>query len=107
MTICGSDSLSVKSPMTNEVIMNAMKIVKLITTVTSLIIPFLSLAKTETVNGISWTYTVTNGKASIGNGTSSAVSRYLEAIAITVPSELGGFPVTSIGANAFKECQNL
>ena len=87
--------------------MNAMKIVKLIMTVTSIIIPFLCLAKTETVNGISWTYTVTNGKASIGNGTSSAVSPYLESSTITVPSELGGYPVTRIGANAFKECQNL
>ena len=87
--------------------MKTMKVFKLIIAAMTLIMPFLSLAKTETVNGIRWTYTVTNGKASIGNGTSSAVSSSLESSSITVPSELGGYPVTSIGANAFKECQNL
>ena len=63
---------------------------------------------TATVDGIKWTYTVSNGKASVGEGTSStpAVSTSTSG-AITIPSSLGGYSVTSIGDYAFCGCSGL
>ena len=58
-------------------------------------------ADTETVNGITWNYTVSDGKASL-DGTYDALSG-----AITIPSTLGGKPVTSIGYRAFCGCSGL
>ena len=65
-------------------------------------------ADTATVNGITWTYTVSNGVASVGGGYSSspAVPRGT-AGAITIPSSLGGYPVTSIEDYAFYNCRGL
>ena len=67
-----------------------------------------SWAATETVNGITWTYTVTNGIASIGTGSSSstAIPRTTHG-AITIPDKLGGYPVTCIAPWAFYECREL
>ena len=59
---------------------------------------------TQTVDGITWSYTVNKGIATVGNDT---VSPIVPAIpestsgAITIPSTLGGYPVTRIGENAF------
>lgn len=63
---------------------------------------------TATVDGIKWTYTVSNGNASVGGGTSStpAVSTSTSG-AITIPSKLGGYSVTSIGKYAFYNCTSL
>ena len=57
---------------------------------------------TETVDGITWTYTVENGYASVGGGSSSstAVSKTTNG-AIEIPSNLGGYAVTNIGSYAF------
>ena len=63
-------------------------------------------AETETVDGIEWTYTVSNGKAEIRNGYSAAIPTSTTG-AITIPSELGGYPVTSIGSYAFRDCSGL
>lgn len=60
-------------------------------------------ADTETVNGITWTYTVSDGKATL---TKPAVPAGTTG-AITTPSTLGGCPVTGIGLWAFKNCTNL
>lgn len=70
---------------------------------------FLSLlADTATINGNTWTYTISNGEASAGGGSSSstAIPKSTEG-AITIPSSLGGCPVTSIGDCAFIGCTNL
>ena len=65
-------------------------------------------AATETVDGITWTYTVANGVASVGGGSSSspAVPKTTSG-SITIPSELGGCSVTSVGAYAFFNCGKL
>ena len=66
------------------------------------------MGTTETVNGITWTYTVSNDEASLGGG-----SEYYTAVptstkgALTIPSRLGGYPVTSIGHKAFYGCSGL
>ncbi|MBR2838431.1 MAG: hypothetical protein IKE55_06600, partial [Kiritimatiellae bacterium] len=49
-----------------------------------------SLAETEVVDGVTWTYFVSGGKASVGGGsTSSPAVSTATAGAITVPSTLG------------------
>ena len=55
-------------------------------------------AATATVNGITWTYTVSNGQATLGGysyPSSPAVPKTTFGN-ITIPSTLGGCPVTSI-----------
>ena len=63
---------------------------------------------TETIDGIEWTYTVTDGEASVGggNGISPAVPRSTSG-EITIPSILGGRPVRSISKSAFSNCKSL
>ena len=62
---------------------------------------------TETVDGIEWTYTVTNGKASVGGSSSSTAIPKTTSGAITIPSTLGGYPVANIGDYAFYQCDKL
>ena len=65
------------------------------------------LADTATVNGIEWYYTVSDGEASIYNNYLDSAIPKTTIGAITVPSSLGGYPVTSIGLNAFRDCRGL
>ncbi len=61
-------------------------------------------AATEVVNGITWNYSVSNGKATVIQHAS-----YLESMSgnVVIPSTLGGYPVTSIGHRAFTACSSL
>jgi hypothetical protein len=65
-------------------------------------------ADTEVVDGIEWTYTISNGEATLGVG-----SNYTTAVPsstsgdIAIPSILGGRPVTRIGNFAFNNCSSL
>ena len=74
----------------------------------ALLLPLSAMAATETVDGIEWTYTVSDGKVSFGGGSSSSTAVPKSTTgAITVPSTLGGYPVTSIGEFAFYGCSGL
>ena len=63
---------------------------------------------TDPVTGITWTYTVRNDKVLVGGGSYStpAVPKTTTGT-ITVPSTLGGKPVTSLRDYAFYECGGL
>lgn len=86
------------------------KIFKTLFAVVAVMMTFCAEADTHTerVNGIEWTYSVENGKASLGSG------EYLDPTipkstsgAITIPSTLGGYPVTRIRIWAFLGCSSL
>jgi len=75
------------------------------------------IAATETIDGVTWTYTVYNkvigsnpsdGEASLGGGSASspAVSKTISG-ELVLPTVLGGKPVTRIGDYAFNECSGL
>ena len=67
-----------------------------------------AFADTETVNGITWTYTVSDGAASVGGGSSSSTAIPKTTTgAITIPTTLGGYPVTIIERSAFYNCRGL
>ncbi len=65
---------------------------------------------TETVDGITWYYEVSGGEASLGyydyECYNPAISTSTTG-AITIPSTLGRYPVTSIGFRAFSGCSGL
>ena len=61
------------------------------------------MADTEMVNGYTWTYRINGDTAEIGKGSSKAISPDPTG-AVTIPSTLGGKPVTSIGEDAFNNC---
>ena len=63
--------------------------------------------KVEIVNGVVWTYTVSGGKATVGGGENNYAISKSTAGALTIPSMLGGYPVTAIGENAFYYCAGL
>ena len=60
-------------------------------------------AETELVDGIEWTYEISNGKAIL---TSHAISRSTKG-EIRIPDRLGDCPVTSIAGLAFDQCLSL
>ena len=63
---------------------------------------------TETINGITWRYTVSNGEVSLGGGSySSTAVPPSTSGAITIPSSIKGLPVTSIGNYAFYNCNKM
>ena len=63
---------------------------------------------TATVNGITWTYTVSNEKASVGGGSISSPAVVTSTTgSITIPNKLGVYPVKSIGSYAFYNCSGL
>ena len=65
-------------------------------------------ADTATVDGYTYTYSVTDGKATIGssNAWTTAVSPKPTGH-VAIPSSLGGFPVVGIGEYAFWNCFRL
>ena len=71
-------------------------------------VALISFADTATVDGITWTYTVSNGKASLGGGSSSSTAVPSSTTgALAIPSKLGDYTVTCIGSYAFSGCSGL
>ena len=72
-----------------------------------------TVAYTGTVNGVTWTYTVSDKKATIENPRQYEALGRVPAIsttttgAIKIPSSLGGYPVTCIGPRACFGCTGL
>ena len=62
---------------------------------------------TDPDTGYTWTYRVNGDEAEIYNGSSSPAISPSPTGAVTIPSTLGGTPVTSIGASAFYGCRGL
>ncbi|MCR5750362.1 MAG: leucine-rich repeat protein [Kiritimatiellae bacterium] len=56
--------------------------------------------------GYTWTYRVTNGEVEINNWSECAVTPEPTG-AVTVPSSIGGKPVTKIGRFAFSQCKGM
>ena len=65
------------------------------------LLPLMAAAETEIVNDVEWTFFIKDGKVQVGSWNYPAVS-YEVIGAITIPSFLGGCPVTSIGDHAFQ-----
>ena len=85
-----------------------MKAKKIIVTAVMVTMSMPIFSETEVVDDIEWTYTINYDKASVGGGSSSntAIATSTSG-AITIPSTLGGKPVTSIGNDAFYNCSGL
>lgn len=69
---------------------------------------FADYADTTTINGITWTYFVTDGYVTIGTryATGSAVTTSITGN-ITIPTTINNLPVKKIGDFAFKNCSGL
>ena len=66
-----------------------------------------AVAETTTTNGVTWSFTVTDGKAEIYKGNSAAAISTGTIGTLDIPSVLDGYPVTSIGAWSFYRCSGL
>jgi hypothetical protein len=78
-----------------------MKLLKSLFAAVIALTAFSSQAATETVSGITWSYWVSNGEATITDVPISVSG------SVTIPSMLGGCPVTSIEDRAFFYCRSL
>ena len=81
---------------------------KTIMTVVFTVFASCALALTETIDGVTWTYTKRNGGAILGIGSNSgtAIPKETEGN-IRIPSKLGGVAVVEIGPYAFYECAKV
>ena len=74
----------------------------------SVLMPLMALANTETIDGITWTYSVRDGQATVGSDSTDVRAIPSGTFgAITVPSKLGDCPVTGIGKGAFESCTRV
>ena len=64
------------------------------------LMPVMALADTEKVEGVTWSYTVADGNATVEGANPSSG-------ALIIPPTLGSCPVTSIGERAFLGCSGL
>ena len=69
-------------------------------------VAFGAWADTETVGGYTWTYRIKGDTAEIYNNGYKAISPEPTGT-VTIPSTLGGKPVTSIGSSAFSGCGGM
>lgn len=65
-------------------------------------------AETETVGGIEWSYSVEDGKATVGSKWAYGTAIPQATVGkVQVPSSLGGYPVVRVGGYAFYLCTEL
>ena len=83
-----------------------LKAMKAMVAVAMVAVSFASMAETEVVDGITWTYTVKGDEVQIGDGSNAAIPTDT-AGAVVIPSELGGKPVTSLGRQSFYNCSAM
>ena len=79
---------------------------KLMMMAAAVAVVFGAWAATETVGDYTWTYRINGDTAEVYNYDYAAISPS-PAGAVTIPSTLGGKPVTSIGSSAFDGCSGL
>ena len=84
---------------------------KLMMMVAAVAVAFGAWAETETVGGYTWTYRIDGDGVEIycpynGLGYDPAITPEPTGV-LTIPSTLGGKPVTSIGQYAFYDCNSL
>ena len=84
-------------------------IAKLVAILMALVAMCNAYGATEVVDGITWTYTVSDGKATVGGNLDEVTPAVPVSTsgAIIVPSKLGGYPVVGIGDYAFYGCDLL
>ena len=74
------------------------------------LLPAIGLAETQQVGDYTWSYTISDGGATIGVVDEWGNPQWQRAVepapggAVEIPSELGGCPVTGIGDCAFVDC---
>ena len=83
-----------------------MNMKRMLVVVSAVAVAFGAWADTETVGGYTWTYRINGDTAEIYNNGYKAISPE-PTDAVTIPSTLGGKPVTSIGSSAFEACIGL
>ena len=94
-------NIKVPFPVLSEAEKREDMIKKFVIMMSFVVVALCSQAATETVNGITWTYSVSDGKATVTDVPTSVSG------SITIPSILGGYPVMSIGYSAFSSCSKL
>lgn len=69
----------------------------------ALILPFVSFADTEVIDGITWNYYISNGNVKFGNAASGSYNAVAQSTsgAIKIPDSLGGVKITCITYGAF------
>jgi len=80
---------------------------KMLMALAAVAVAFGAWADTETVGGYTWTYRINGDTAEIYKGYNSAAISPKPTGAVTIPTTLGGKPVTSIGNGAFSSCSSL
>ena len=62
----------------------------------------------ETVDGVDWSFVISDGEVAIGGGSNKKTAVPTSTVGrVTVPAQLGGRPVTSIGRSAFDGCKGV
>ena len=85
--------------------------VKLMAAFAAFVFAFAAEAATQKVGNYTWTYEVTDGKATICRRNSN--NQPVVAVSpnptgdVTIPSTLGGYPVTRIGSYALEDCDGM
>lgn len=79
---------------------------KLLCTLVVTLFDSVAMSATELVNGVALTYTISNGKAMVGDNNGPAIPTSTDGDFV-IPATLGNCPVTTIANSAFDGCSRL